>query len=184
MGLFKCTACRCLLTFFGSHNNDETFARKADPLGYVDSNEVLNLVQCILALQRDFGDRKTRRHARMKYLLHDRGIDWFKQELISPSSKIIILEHDKNKIGVVRYDKEDSFYLVSINTNPAHRGKGLSSEMLIYSENLIDKGIEPVNLKANILKENLISKRTFIKAGYEFLREEDTFLCYTKSLQG
>ena len=56
--------------------------------------------------------------------------------------------------------------------------------MLIYSENLIDKGIEPVNLKANILKENLISKRTFIKAGYEFLREEDTFLCYTKSLQG
>lgn len=111
-------------------------------------------------------------------------IDWFKQKLISPSSKIIILEHDKNKIGVVRYDKEDSFYLVSINTNPAHRGKGLSSEMLIYSENLIDKGIEPVNLKANILKENLISKRTFIKAGYEFLREEDTFLCYTKSLQG
>ena len=111
-------------------------------------------------------------------------IDWFKQKLISPSSKIIILEHDKNKIGVVRYDKEDSFYLVSINTNPAHRGKGLSSEMLIYSEKLIDKGIEPVNLKANILKENLISKRTFIKAGYEFLREEDTFLCYTKSLQG
>ena len=68
----------------------KTFARKADPLGYVDSNEVLNLVQCILALQRDFGDRKTRRHARMKYLLHDQGIEWFK-ETFSPPSVVISL---------------------------------------------------------------------------------------------
>ncbi len=64
-----------------THNNNETFARIADPLGYVTSENILELVQSILALQRDFGDRKTRRHARMKYLLHDRGINWFKSEL-------------------------------------------------------------------------------------------------------
>ena len=64
-----------------THNKDETFARTADPLGYVAADQVLDLVQAIVALQRDHGDRQQRRHARMKYLIHDRGIGWFKQEL-------------------------------------------------------------------------------------------------------
>ena len=64
-----------------THNKDETFARTADPLGYVAQEHVLELVQAIVALQRDHGDREQRRHARMKYLIHDRGITWFRQEL-------------------------------------------------------------------------------------------------------
>ncbi|RZO12834.1 MAG: NADPH-dependent assimilatory sulfite reductase hemoprotein subunit [Synechococcus sp. MED-G135] len=65
-----------------THNKEETFARIAEPLGYVAADQVLDLVQSILALQRDHGDRRLRRHARMKYLLHDRGIQWFRQELM------------------------------------------------------------------------------------------------------
>jgi sulfite reductase (ferredoxin) len=64
-----------------THNKEETFARIADPLGYVAYEHVLDLVQAIVALQRDHGDRQQRRHARMKYLIHERGIGWFKQEL-------------------------------------------------------------------------------------------------------
>jgi sulfite reductase (ferredoxin) len=64
-----------------THNKEETFARTADPLGYVPAERVLDLVQAIAALQRDHGDRQVRRHARMKYLLHDRGIAWFRHEL-------------------------------------------------------------------------------------------------------
>jgi sulfite reductase (ferredoxin) len=64
-----------------THNKEETFARTADPLGYVDGDHVLDLVQAIAALQRDHGDRQQRRHARMKYLIHDRGIAWFTAEL-------------------------------------------------------------------------------------------------------
>lgn len=64
-----------------THNKEETFARIADPLGYVTGADVLPLLQGIVALQRDHGDREQRRHARMKYLIHDRGIDWFRQEL-------------------------------------------------------------------------------------------------------
>ena len=65
-----------------THNKEETFARTADPLGYVAYEHVLDLVQSIAALQRDHGDRQQRRHARMKYLIHDKGIAWFKQELV------------------------------------------------------------------------------------------------------
>ncbi len=64
-----------------THNKEETFARTADPLGYVAQEHVLDLVQAIVALQRDHGDRQQRRHARMKYLIHDNGVDWFRDEL-------------------------------------------------------------------------------------------------------
>ncbi|MDP4682579.1 MAG: sulfite reductase, ferredoxin dependent [Cyanobium sp. MAG_255] len=64
-----------------THNKEETFARTADRLGYVAYGHVLELLQAIVALQRDHGDREQRRHARMKYLIHDRGVDWFRQEL-------------------------------------------------------------------------------------------------------
>ncbi len=64
-----------------THNLEETFARTADPLGYVSNEHIFDLVQSILALQRDYGDRKTRRLARMKYVLNDMGVEWFKKEL-------------------------------------------------------------------------------------------------------
>ena len=64
-----------------THNLESTFARVADPIGYVEADHVLPLVQAILALQRDCGDRKTRRHSRLKYVLHDMGKEWFINEL-------------------------------------------------------------------------------------------------------
>ncbi len=64
-----------------THNNEQTFARTASSLGYVKSDHLFELIQAILAIQRDYGDRKIRRHARMKYLINDMGINWFKEEL-------------------------------------------------------------------------------------------------------
>ncbi|ABI47800.1 Ferredoxin-sulfite reductase [Synechococcus sp. CC9311] len=66
-----------------THNQEDTFARIADPLGYVDAENIFDLLQSIMALQRDHGDREVRKHARMKYLLHNRGIQWFRETLIN-----------------------------------------------------------------------------------------------------
>lgn len=62
-----------------THNKEETFARLADPIGYVDKADVFDAVKAIVATQRDYGDRGDRRHARMKYLLHDWGVDRFRR---------------------------------------------------------------------------------------------------------
>jgi sulfite reductase (ferredoxin) len=62
-----------------THNKDETFARVADPIGYVDKADVYDLAKAIVATQRDYGDRANRRHARMKYLIHDWGVDKFRE---------------------------------------------------------------------------------------------------------
>lgn len=62
-----------------THNKEETFPRLADPICYVDKDDVYDLVKAILATQRDYGDRTNRRHARMKYLLEDWGVDKFRE---------------------------------------------------------------------------------------------------------
>jgi len=66
-----------------THNKEETFARVADPIGYVDKADVYSLVKAVVATQRDYGDRKERRHARMKYLINDWGVDKFRSTVES-----------------------------------------------------------------------------------------------------
>ena len=61
-----------------THRKEETFARMADPIGYVDKQDIYDLIKAIVATQREYGDRGNRRHARMKYLIHDWGVDKFK----------------------------------------------------------------------------------------------------------
>ncbi|MEM1251552.1 MAG: sulfite reductase, ferredoxin dependent [Cyanobacteria bacterium P01_H01_bin.21] len=64
-----------------THNKKDTFARLSDPLGYVDKDDIYTLLTTIGAIQRDYGDRTNRLHARMKYLIHDWGIDTFKAKV-------------------------------------------------------------------------------------------------------
>ncbi len=64
-----------------SHGAKDTFPRLADPLCFVKPDEILEITKAIVFVQRDYGDRKSRKHARMKYLIHDRGLAWFREEV-------------------------------------------------------------------------------------------------------
>ncbi|WP_298911537.1 sulfite reductase, ferredoxin dependent [uncultured Nostoc sp.] len=64
-----------------THGKEETFARLADPIGYVAKDDVYDVVKAIVATQRDYGDRTDRRHARLKYLINDWGVDKFRTQV-------------------------------------------------------------------------------------------------------
>jgi sulfite reductase (NADPH) hemoprotein beta-component len=64
-----------------SHGNAETFPRLADTLGFITPDLVNKVGEAVLTTQRDFGDRTNRKHARLKYTIQDRGIEWFKGEV-------------------------------------------------------------------------------------------------------
>ncbi len=66
-----------------THNKEETFPRLADPIGYVDAPDIYEAVKAIVATQRDYGDRTNRRHARMKYLIEDMGLEPFRVKVES-----------------------------------------------------------------------------------------------------
>ncbi|HEU5080246.1 MAG TPA: NADPH-dependent assimilatory sulfite reductase hemoprotein subunit [Opitutaceae bacterium] len=64
-----------------SHGNAETFPRLADIMGFVTPDKVNTVGHAVLTTQRDFGDRSNRKHARLKYTIQDRGIEWFRGEV-------------------------------------------------------------------------------------------------------
>ena len=64
-----------------THNKPETFAAAALPFAFVDADQVVDLAREVIAVQRDYGDRTNRKHARLKYTLADRGLEWFRGEV-------------------------------------------------------------------------------------------------------
>jgi sulfite reductase (ferredoxin) len=66
-----------------THNKPETFVAVAQPLCFVRPDQIVDVAREVVAVQRDYGDRANRRHARLKYTIADRGLDWFRGEVQS-----------------------------------------------------------------------------------------------------
>ena len=64
-----------------SHGNPETFPRLGDVIGFVTPDQLEAAIQATVTIHRDFGDRSNRKHARLKYVIAERGVDWFRTEL-------------------------------------------------------------------------------------------------------
>jgi sulfite reductase (NADPH) hemoprotein beta-component len=58
-----------------------TYPRLADLIGFVTPEQVAATCDAVMTLQRDYGDRKDRAHARFKYTVDDRGLDWVKADI-------------------------------------------------------------------------------------------------------
>lgn len=63
------------------HNTPKTFPRLASPVMYVPNELFIAATEAVIKLQRDYGDRTNRQHARLKYLVAEKGDAWIKQEL-------------------------------------------------------------------------------------------------------
>ena len=66
-----------------SHGQVKTFPRLADALGFCTPDKVTDVAEKIVTTQRDYGDRTDRKHARLKYTIEDRGLEWFRGEVES-----------------------------------------------------------------------------------------------------
>ncbi|HXR07425.1 MAG TPA: NADPH-dependent assimilatory sulfite reductase hemoprotein subunit, partial [Candidatus Acidoferrum sp.] len=64
-----------------SHGNSATFARLADVIGFVGPEQVIETAKAVVTVHRDFGDRANRKHARLKYVIAERGVAWFREEM-------------------------------------------------------------------------------------------------------
>ncbi|KAK6499835.1 hypothetical protein TWF481_010192 [Arthrobotrys musiformis] len=61
-----------------THNNKKTYPRTGSMLGYVSKEKVHFACEKVMLVQRDHGDRKNRKHARLKYTIDDMGVDVFR----------------------------------------------------------------------------------------------------------
>ena len=64
-----------------SHGNEQTFPRLADVIGFFTPDKLVDVAKAVLTIHRDFGDRTDRKHARLKYVVAERGADWTRTEI-------------------------------------------------------------------------------------------------------
>ena len=64
-----------------THGEPATYPRLASLIGFLPPQRLLEVAETVVKIQRDFGDRTNRKHARLKYTIDDRGLPWFHAEL-------------------------------------------------------------------------------------------------------
>ncbi|MDF9865523.1 sulfite reductase (NADPH) hemoprotein beta-component [Methylorubrum pseudosasae] len=64
-----------------THGETDTFPRTADVLGFVQPEDALKAAEAVMTVQRDWGNRKNRKNARLKYTIERFGLDAFRAEV-------------------------------------------------------------------------------------------------------
>ncbi len=60
-----------------THGEPETYPRVADVIGFCPADNVIEVAEKIVTVQRDYGDRSNRKHARVKYTIDTMGLPRF-----------------------------------------------------------------------------------------------------------
>ncbi|TVX97892.1 assimilatory sulfite reductase (NADPH) hemoprotein subunit [Paenibacillus cremeus] len=64
-----------------THGDSKTYPQVAQVIGFIKPEQAVDVAEKTVMIQRDYGDRSVRKHARFKYTIDDRGIEWFITEL-------------------------------------------------------------------------------------------------------
>ncbi len=64
-----------------THGDTATYPNLGYVIGFCKPEQTVEVAEHVVKVQRDFGDRTNRKHARLKYTINDRGVAWFKAEL-------------------------------------------------------------------------------------------------------
>lgn len=100
---------------------------------------------------------------------------WFRASLANPSRRIYIAEIDgsvESRVGMCRFDRDGDDAEVSINLNPAFRGRGISGAVLRAAIDAYRESEHPVGLIARIRPQNVASVRLFKSAGFVRTRRD------------
>jgi sulfite reductase beta subunit-like hemoprotein len=66
-----------------SHGQTQTYPVLGKPLFYVAKEHAIAAAIAIVTVQRDHGNREDRKQARLKYTIEKKGIEWFRNEVLS-----------------------------------------------------------------------------------------------------
>ncbi len=64
-----------------THGDPATYPRLAELLGFCAPDQVEEVAEAIVSIQRDYGDRSNRTHARLKYPLDDHSLEWLHAQM-------------------------------------------------------------------------------------------------------
>ena len=80
----------------GERMGFSTFSALGSPLGKVAGEDLLKVLDAIVSIQQEWGDRQNRHWARMKYILQKMGIEWFRNKVHDICDDIDLEKPDPN----------------------------------------------------------------------------------------
>jgi sulfite reductase beta subunit-like hemoprotein len=103
-----------------SHGRPNTFAQIADEIGFVAVENGVEAVRIVCSIYRDFGNRNDRKQARLKYLINEKGVEWFREEFAKRADFEIQPSRELPNVGIEdwlgphKQDDEKWFYGVFV----------------------------------------------------------------------
>ena len=105
----------------------------------------------------------SRDHGAVERDVHRR---WLESALADADRVILIGECDGGKVGMVRFDRNDEGWEVSINLDPALRGKGLGAALLAQAVEVFVRNNSGPALTATVRVDNTASRKIFAACGF------------------
>jgi sulfite reductase (NADPH) hemoprotein beta-component len=109
-----------------THGEPDTFPRTGDVLGFCKPDQVVDVCEKIVTIQRDWGNRSDRKHARLKYTIETHGLDAFRAELTArlgyklPAAKPYRLERSGDQPGWMQGEDGRWHFVLFIENGRVH----------------------------------------------------------------
>ncbi|MBM7566408.1 assimilatory sulfite reductase (NADPH) hemoprotein subunit [Paenibacillus sacheonensis] len=103
-----------------SHGDTKTYPQVARTIGFILPEQMVDLAEKTVTIQRDYGDRAVRKHARFKYTIDDRGLEWFIDELQQrlgwklQEARAYRFDHNGDRYGWVKGSNNNWHYTLFI----------------------------------------------------------------------
>jgi len=102
--------------------------------------------------------------------------NWFKNSLVNPKRNIfIIIDSDCNKLGQIRFDKDDDIAEISITINPDYRNKGIGNLAISKASKIFINNFNTNKIIAKVKNNNIKSLKAFKKANYKLHKKNKDF---------
>ncbi len=154
-----------------SHNQLETFPRIADVMGFCTVEQAVEVAEKVLVVQRDYGDRTDRKHARLKYTIEDRGLVWFRNEVETRlgyrlgAPRAFNFTHNGDRYGWVRSHDGRSHFTLFIMSGRVRDDAGYQLKTALREIALAHKGDFRLTANQNLIIANVAPEdRPYIEA--------------------
>ena len=110
-------------------------------------------------------------------IVWDEHVKWFHRK-IHTDSIWLILENENKPVGVIRFDKEVSSYILNYSIAKEFRGFGYGKKIVeLGIEHLLNQNMEINTIEAHVKVNNKASQKVFNSLGFDkvFLEDECIF---------
>ncbi|QHA91322.1 assimilatory sulfite reductase (NADPH) hemoprotein subunit [Bacillus sp. N1-1] len=93
-----------------THGDTSTYPQLSRIIGFCSPENIVDVAEKIITIQRDYGNRSERKNARFKYTIDRRGLDWVRNELNSrlgyelEEARSYHFDHNGDRYGWVKGD--------------------------------------------------------------------------------